>query len=266
MAFTPGTTTVRKNYTGLADMQVFAINPTKAELAEFGITYKDEINYFGEKDGVKSFKVDFWLKHDDPEIKTKVTFFLGSELAATKTGKIRYINDKGMNVAADSLDNLPTNKDGIVWFDKSTARQAYVGECELVDFIRNWLHISPTSEAKLEDFLKIVKGNVTELRNLIAVADGRKIQVLLYVKDGYQQVFTRNFERGGNKNRSRWDKQITEFMSYSGPIAYQNSYALKEFDEMNDAPSTEPVGGANPFADTAPSAEAIEKAKEDIPF
>ena len=51
-----------KRYTGIGNVNVLAINPTKAELAKLGREVEEEHVYVTEKDSVKSIRLSLYVK------------------------------------------------------------------------------------------------------------------------------------------------------------------------------------------------------------
>ncbi len=84
-----------KLYTGLANMKVVAINPTKAEMEAMGMKpQNDPIYLTQDQEGVKKLRLDFYLNHKTMNIRTKVSFFLEDKYRTDKDGKkAEWINN-----------------------------------------------------------------------------------------------------------------------------------------------------------------------------
>ena len=268
MAFAANTDNVSKVYTGLANMQVIAINPSKAEAEALGINLKEEPVYVGKTDdGTHKVSIDFWLRHTNPDFTQKVRFFLEARTLVTSTGKQRAINDLGQNTFTNDLTVLPLKSgSNETWFSTKGIRFAFVGECELIGFLRSWLSVGVDQESKLDSPEALFKGDVSELRKYLSQFPNAKVQVLLVEKNGYSNVYTKHFERGGNAGVTRWNKEITNGINSGYPVNIQGSLVLKEL-AISDSPSGAPAvpANSNPFATTTEE-PAVEAPKSDLPF
>lgn len=243
MAFNEGTELKpRKLYTGLGDVNVVTVNPTLAELQELGLNYKEEPVYTTVVEGVTKTRVDIWVLHPVVGLQ-KVAFFVADDSKASSSGNYLYINDYGTSSWAASPEALVEKN---TWFRKEGLRLAKSGEPELVDFIKNLLSVGKDSVAKIDNIDKIIKGDVSELKDVFERFKDRKVQVLFVVKQGsdgewYQNIYTRYFSRSGNKSVTYWAKHITG--TTSKPI-YQESFILQEFDTLKYSSPT-PSAGAS---------------------
>lgn len=210
-------------YTGLCDVKVVAINPTKEELNKFGVNIKEEPNYTSKnEDGQDKCRVDFWLHEEKHDIKTKVSFFIENKISiAATSGNMEFINDFGQSTWAKSVEDLQEEK--YKWFNNTTARPAIVGETGLISFIKSWLSIGNKEEAKIDEIVALAKGNMSEIKPLIKQFPNKKVQVLLYEKGGYQSVYNRCFGVAGNTKLDYWKNKIE-----GSNINYQKSFQLKE--------------------------------------
>lgn len=235
-----------KLYTGLHNMKVVAINPTKAKLEEMGYKPQNDPVYLTTEEKVKKLRLDFHLLGDSPEgekIMTKVAFFLENQHRVNRDGdKSEWINDFGRTAwsAQGDPDNPPT---GLTWFKSETARRSHVGEADLHLFLVNWLNIGPDDEAKMDNFLAIFEEDYSELQGLLAGNIDNEVRVLLTVRDSkYQSVYNKYFDRASNKRTNYWDSHVKNQTSngYAIKEDYQNSFALQEWAE----PATRPDTGA----------------------
>lgn len=245
-----------KLYTGLHNLKVVAINPTKSELEKMGYKPQNDPVYIGEEGNVKKLRLDFHLLGVAPNgdnIMTKVAFFLENQHRVNKDGtKSEFINDFGRTAwsADGDIENPPS---GLTWFKHETARRSYVGEADVHLFLVNWLNIGPEDEAKLESFLALFEEDYSELLGLLGGNSDNEIRVLLTVRDSkYQSVYNRYFDRASNKRTNYWDSHIKSQTA--------NGYALKE-DYSNSLHFQEWVETA-----TSPEAGAGAPKKEDDPF
>lgn len=254
MAFSPNSSDTAvvqesKLYTGLANVKVVAINPNKAQLEAMGYRPKEEPVYITVEEGVKKLRLDFFLTLGDPQLRTKLAFFLENRPRTNQDGtKAEWINNFG-RTAWGTPTEAPTT---LKWFDAATARPSKVGEADLHNFLINWLNINPKDEAKLDRFDALFNGDYSELRGLLAGAKDNEVRVLLGVRDGkYQAVYGRYFDRATNKRTTFWESHIksqTE-SGYAPKEDFQNSFVLQEWKEptvSQDKPEEEKTS-ADPF-------------------
>jgi len=199
-----------KLFTGLRNMKVVAINPTKAQLEALGYRPQNEPNYASMDGDTKKLRLDFFLQGvgetADEGVRTKIAFFLENKHRANQAGtKAEWINDLG-RTAWGTPDEAPSE---LKWFDAETARPCKIGEGDIHLFLINWLNISPQDEAKLDNFEKLFDGDYSELGGLLAANSDNEIRVLLTVRDGkYQSVYNRYFDRATNKRNTYWESHI----------------------------------------------------------
>lgn len=222
-----------KLYTGITNMTVVAINPSKAQIEALDLGYRpqNEPIYVTKENGVEKVRIDIYLVAKNKSVRTKVAFFLENshKINAAKT-KGEWINNFG-RTAWGSTEEAPKE---LKWFDEKTARAAKIGEADLYNFLINWLNINPNDEAKLENFDVLFTGNVSELRALLKEYPENEIRVLLTVKDGkYQSVYSRYFDRATNKRTNYWEAHIENQAKAGYPIKedFQNSLTFQEWKE-----------------------------------
>ena len=189
---------------GLFEAKVVAINPTieqfkdilNIELAEDS----KQADYLGEsKEGNTTLRVDVWLEEIKNSDRFKVSFFLEDKEKENKDGtKKQYINEIGSCSWAEDPNDLPT------WFKARDFRQAYVGEEDLYNFLRNWLSALDyrSAETVLQlEWKKLMKGNVKDLKDQIngewCGSIGCLATVITKDKDGevkeYQGIYNKAF-------------------------------------------------------------------------
>lgn len=213
-----------KLYTGLHNLKVVAINPTKAQLEEMGFKPQNDPVYLTTEGEVKKLRLDFHLQGAGLEgdtVKTKVAFFLENQYRTNKDGdKAEWINDFGRT--AWSLKGTPDEPPtGLNWFDHQTARRSHIGEADLHLFLVNWLNIGPDDEAKMDNFLAIFDEDYSELQGILSGNIENEVRVLLTVRDSkYQSVYNKYFDRASNKRMNYWDSHMKNQIS--------NGYAPKE--------------------------------------
>lgn len=246
MKVNPGTNFVKKIYTGLADAQVLAVNPTEEQIKVL-LNWKDaklSAPYCSVKDeGHKAVRIDIWYKLDNGTV-DKFSIFLEDKKAFSRANKMQVIDKFGNNTWAESFDTLPINSTtGTSFVKQEGIRQAYIGEVDLIEFIKAWLCIGREDAVEFDNFKAMFDGNVSELADLIkSYGTTKKVQLLLGEKNGYQAVFTKKFGRAGSKVIKGFETALS-----GSTFSYQNSFELKEFDPIKNTPSPAPVEDDLPF-------------------
>ena len=231
-------------YTGVVDCEVIMVNPTLTELNASGVNFNKEPEYISATpEGAKKIRLDFWVKPVVPEAGlNKISFFLEDVYKTSSKGNAQFINDFGSSTWGKDMEEALTRKDknGNSWFKEDGARQAKSGEVELIEFLKNFAAVQKIA---FEDINKIFNGNYTEIRELLNSRKGNKIQLLWYEKGGYQSIYNRYSQRGGNTRMTYWDgyrdKNKDNF-----DINYQNSWTFKPYtnvisiSQTGDTPAT----------------------------
>lgn len=236
----------KKLFTGLGDVSVEMVNPTLAELQAKGINFKEEPVYTSVADaGHKKVRLDIWVNNPIAGL-NKVVFFLEDFSKESSAGNKQYINDFGQSTWGKTEEDVMAR---LTWFNSKGIRLAKSGEPELVDFIKNLLSIGKDTEAGIDKISKLFDGDVSELKDIFAKFNDRKVQVLYIVKESsgewYQNIYARYFSRAGSKSTGYWNKHFAG--STSLPI-FQDSYLLKEFDPLTYAtPSVDKGAEADPW-------------------
>lgn len=261
MAFSAGKESTEsgefKRYIGVAPVKVLAVNPTKSEQEKlYNTTLDKDPEYVGNvnvngKD-VQNVRISFVVKTDEEkcgiDMTTNVTFFLqNAPRMGSQSGKYQIIDKYGRTAWATEEDikakQIPVYSNGKPANIDADYRQAYVGEEELTNFIKNYLNIpnvqkyvdgewklvdNPSEcEARLDKIADYFKGNFAELKSIISLQPNNKIKVMFGVRtseDGkeYQAVYTRMTLKNGVSDYSRLDKDLQE--------AKQNgAYSTTEF-------------------------------------
>lgn len=261
MAFSAGKESTEsgefKRYIGVAPVKVLAVNPTKSEQEKlYNTTLDKDPEYVGNvnvngKD-VQNVRISFVVKTDEEkcgiDMTTNVTFFLqNAPRMGSQSGKYQIIDKYGRTAWATEEDikakQIPVYSNGKPANIDADYRQAYVGEEELTNFIKNYLNIPNVQkyvdgewklvdnplecEARLDKIADYFKGNFAELKSIISLQPNNKIKVMFGVRtseDGkeYQAVYTRMTLKNGVSDYSRLDKDLQE--------AKQNgAYSTTEF-------------------------------------
>jgi len=245
-----------KLYTGLKNMKVVAINPTKEEMEALGYKPKNAPVYISVDGETKKLRLDFFLSGDDEQggtLRTKIAFFLENKHRVNQSGtKGEWINDAARTAWGTNTE-APTN---FAWFDATTARPCKIGEGDVHLFLINWLNVQPGDEAKLDNFDALFSGNYSELKKLLAANRNNEVKLLLTVREGkYQSAYTRYFDRATNKRTTYWESHIKKQSEEGYPPKedFSNSFTFQEWTEpsvMMDAggDSSDNVSGeSDPF-------------------
>ena len=166
----------RKNYVGIEQFSIVAVNPTTEEInAFYERTPKEdekEVEYVRDKDGVDQLMISLFLKGTQTNRIVKSTFFITDKVRTNKDGsKIQYINSTGESSWTDDIKNLP---DFFTHFqDKfkknlhdKPFRPALDGEADFYTFIKgamagvNYRDVETDIRFELK---KMLKGNFKEL-------------------------------------------------------------------------------------------------------
>ena len=253
-------------YTGVSNVNVVGVNPTKKELSEIlGKDIERDITYTGTDDlGNPTLRLDFWLRCNDKittgeevDSHVKLAIFISGEVVKDQTGnKTKYINNKLSTSYGTSPEALPS------WYDTSSIRECRKSEDQLLEFLSTLGRLDRRDEdfdANLKDYDAILKGDLSELKEIIEGTKENTIRVLLGVRvddeDGksYQRVYPNKFLYGGTGSVDRMSEAAES--QYGGcNLEYNNSMELQLF--SND--KTAETG-------TVDSATA-KKETDDLPF
>tara|TARA_R100001082_G_scaffold26388_1_gene13135 strand:- start:4256 stop:5017 length:762 start_codon:yes stop_codon:yes gene_type:complete len=177
-----------KNYSGISNFTVMAVNPTMQELHAMEIKVKQEPNYFLELNGEDYFKIAFWVKNED--LITRMEILMQNKTKVSKTGKTLWLNAIGQSTWSEEKPEYDW------WQQPETSRKAFGGEETLINFVKAWANVAPGDNVYFDTMDKIVQGDVTELKELVKALSSNQVRLLVGVKDGkYQQIYTRIFGR-----------------------------------------------------------------------
>lgn len=235
MAFEKGNeSTPNKLYTGLADVKVVAVNPTKEEAEKLGISMKADPVYTSVDDttGNRKVRIDIYVTSDKTSKIDKMAFFLEDAPRVSEKGNTQFINDFGDASFSESIEAIASNPK-MSWFKSDGIRPAFGGEADLIDFIKALLNIQKGSVAKLDNPKALFTGNVSEIAAIFKANPERKVQVLYTVRENdgnwYQGVYTKYFGRAGNTKTTYWQKHMDNLTTV---VNYQNSFAFQEFNPL----------------------------------
>lgn len=175
-----------KQYTGLVNWTVEAVNPTLGELKALGVeTDKDPV--YKTSDG--KIMLRFWLKMiKEPNLIQNVTFFLDKEQSVSKNGKKFFVDGKGNSSYAEKAEDAQ-------YLDQGSIFHSNRGIADLYKFIYNWFNLSGDQVVDI-NLASLTQGNVNELKNYIQIAKKRNeegkitgVKALLYVNEkGYSNI------------------------------------------------------------------------------
>lgn len=216
--------TESKQYVGVASSFVLAVNPTKAELEKiYGREIPNEPEYINPTKEVDNIRVDFIVKtdpvvNDGIEAINKVSFFLQNEPSYNKDKtKVQVIDEYG-NSTWGLVEDVKMNKKLLTTSGKEAKiapkyRMAFSGEADLVDFLKIYLNMDDVFDYKngswvmkegntddykfsLEHIKDYFKGNVSEIKEAVALMPKNKVKLLYGVrttdKGQFQSIISRN--------------------------------------------------------------------------
>jgi hypothetical protein len=274
-----------KRFIGVAPVSVIAVNPTLDELKK--IYNSDKIQkspeYIRETEvnGKKypQILIDFVVKSDAEkcgcDFTTRVGFFITNCFHYNKDNtKVEVINKYGettwIPVDVAKTGSIPENQK---WFE-GPYRPVYQGEEQLTQFIKAFLGIPVKSyknakgevveiekksdaECQFEDVQKFFKGDITEIKNAIAMAPDHKVKVMFGVKTAadnnqYQAAYTHMFLKNNinpDKSTHIYTKLDKDCVDRQAAGSYQNT-------EFSAAPVREYDVTATDFKGDYPEGEA----------
>lgn len=259
-----------KRYVGVAPVQIVAINPTKTELESiYNTTLEKEPEYLGsmERNGknVPHIRIDFIVKTNPEksngiEMTTKMAFFVRKAFMTNKDNtKVKVIDKYGRTawVTQDEFKNklVPQYANGPARID-SGYRALYMGEEELLKFVKNYLGINDVDEyvdgtwrmranpqdyeAGFNDIEKWFGGDISEIKSAIAMMPNNYVKVLFGVRhtdEGreYQDVFIRETLKYNARKNTPIERALKEAKDNG---AYPNSdFEVCDLKEYNPTPT-----------------------------
>ena len=84
-------------YTGITNVKVVAINPTKEEKEALGLSSQTDPTYISTmEDGTKKVRIDFYVEDAVKNMRSKIAFFLEDKSRTSRDGgKTEWINNFG---------------------------------------------------------------------------------------------------------------------------------------------------------------------------
>lgn len=257
-----------KKYIGVASFRVLGVNPTKEQLAQFYETSYDKDPVYlstktdNEGNSYKQIRISFMVQADPqkdvPEemskaytanealtepFKSTLSFFLDNRYFYNKDKtKVKVIDKYGRTawVPVEQAKNhqIPVYSNGPARIDKDY-KPLYHGEEELVQFIINYLNVTPIDsynsntgewitnahpedcEATLEHIQDYFKGDISELKEICGYIPSNLVKICAGVQtndDGRQ--FTTLYNgvtlRNGSKSYTRLKNAIEDRKSNGG--------------------------------------------------
>lgn len=313
-----------KNYVGVGSFRVISANPTKAEMEKFfGRSFDKEPEYFKDmvdsQDNNKPYKqvrVTYLIQADpaediDPKnkasreanaaltepFKTSVSFFIDSRYCFNREkSKVKVIDKYGRTawVTVEQCKNhqIPVYSNGPAKLDPDY-RPAYRGEEELLQFVVNYLNVTPLDtynrntgtwmtnphpedcEQGLYKIKEYFTGNVSELKEHCGYMPDNRLKLLVGVRTDdrgrqFSTVYTRMTLRNGAQSYTKLKDDIDGNAQYlqgtvftdtaDGSITNIHEYQenVKETN-LNNAPTA----SDDPFAQAA---ALPENDANDLPF
>lgn len=255
------TENVFKNYIGIAPVTVLGVNPSLEELKKLynneNLTkepeYVSEVESGEDKHIVKNVRIDFIVKTvadkcNGIDLTSKVSIYLRNESMSNKDmTKFKIVDKYGRFGWATKEEivakSIPQYKNGPANID-ADYRQAFVGEEELTNFIRDYLNIpSPTNyvnnewvpntkykpeecECRLTEIGKYFNNDFKELEEIVKLQPNNRIKVMFGVntRDGkqYQTAYSQMFLKSNTTTYTKISDDLQRRKA-------KGSYATTEF-------------------------------------
>lgn len=240
-------------YTGVVKANIVVFNPTKDGLIALGRNVDKEQEYkttLSEKEYSKLVpyirgQATYIDKNGDKQTYNgleKLEFLISNREDVASTGSKKIINSLGQNSYSKDIDTLKANPKMTKWFSMDGIRYAYEGEGYVIDMIKAWLKVGRDNKCSIDNWSKIVNGDVSELKQYVENFKQMSINVLYCVqesiKDGktnyYQKIYNRFFTNGDDISTAQW---VKHFENGQSKINYQNSFDFQIFNPKADAPT-----------------------------
>lgn len=242
-----------KRYIGVAPVFIKAINPNKKEHEElFNTTLEEAPSYVDTKEdqngtSYKNARIQLVFQPDAEKIGfemplvTMAMFLQDRPRVGATSGRTQVIDKYGRTAwvtdAELATHAIPVYSNGPADIDKDY-RPAYVGEEELMEFVKAYLCIPSVTmwdanlrkmvpntkvkpeecECRFDNLDKLFKGDFSEIKDALGFQPTNKVKILLGVRTDtesgrlYQAVYTKRFLRNSSTNLSSLDKEIQEMI------------------------------------------------------
>lgn len=279
-----------KRYIGVAPVFIKAVNPDKKEHeALFNTTLDEAPKYVGsveDNDGntIPNARIQIVFAPDTEKIGfvmplvTMALFLQNRPRVGANSGKTQVIDKYGRTAWATAEElaahAIPVYANGPADIDKDY-RPAYVGEEELMEFVKAYLCIPSVTmwdaenrkmvpntkvkpeecECRFDNLDKIFKGDFSEIKDALGFQPTNKVKVLLGVRTDvesgklFQAVYTRKFLRNSSTNFNSLDKEIQEMIKNAAENGrvLNTEYEVVPVHEYSVAPTTfAPANGGAP--------------------
>ena len=284
-----------RRYVGVGTVGVLGVNPSQMELGKMlGRQGDKEPEYVGtcviDGKDVRWARVDIIVRAEGAdnngiEMTTKLGFFLRKEFRFSRDRQKTQVIDKYGQTAWVTREQLqaheiPVYSNGMPANLDKDYRPCYIGEEMLTAFIKTYLGIrerrflepggNPDEcECRLDSIERYFSGDVTELRDAIAMRPRNKVKVLFGARESadgriYQDFFDRAFLRPFQTDYSWLGKELKRVMDAGVyPNVVFEACPLKEhvveatdLSKPAELPFGDPFGEAakvtNPWDDNAP--------------
>jgi hypothetical protein len=275
-----------KRYTGIGNVNVLAVNPTKAELAKLGREVDEEPVYVTEKDGVKTIRVTLYVKPIEIEEILTISFFIRNQRFASKDkGTFQVVDSYGRTawVTEEQFKNhdIPVYSNGNTASIANNYRPAFSGEDNFTQFVKTYLGIpnltayvdgqwvpnpkvTPADcEVRFDHVDRWFNNDIKEAKDAFAYQPNNTIQVLFGVRTDdqnreFQTFFIDKFFRGSKTTDGK----------------YQSEGFAKELDKISTNPATSgryantefTFGPLKEYSPTATNFEVEETSTSDNPW
>lgn len=251
---------VKMKYTGLANMSVVAVSPTKAVLETFGFTPEKDPAYVTEetieKNGknvvIKTARFNFILRLDidgvDDGVIIQHSIFLKGVIRKSKDEKKIEIIDKFGKSAYVTPEEFKSRNIPFEWIDANSISPALEGQVELITFMRTLAgylkedtmvlnDLSPGGDFK--NLFKPDDSGFKEIKSDVKECADNKVKFLLGVRttdDGkvYQDVFPYAIGRPFAKTEY-FHRELTK-IAYSGS-KFMDTRFFGKIDFTKDKPN-----------------------------
>lgn len=273
-----------KRYIGVGSSFILGVNPKKEELEKmYERTIENEPEYTGtqESDGkqIPYIRLDFITAVDPAvsngiDMKSKLVFFLRKEARYNRDKtKVQVIDKYGRTCWVNTEDAknhvIPQYSNGPANIDKDY-RPCYVGEEDLTNFLKAYLCIDSVMdykngtwelkanpedyECRLEHIADYFSGNVSEIKNLVAMMPKNKVKLLYGVRTNdegkqYQAIYTQMVLRNGSTKFDRLAKDVAErkeagaYPTTEFEVCELKEYTVAATDLSHSAPVEDPFAG-----------------------
>lgn len=276
-----------KRYIGIGNVNVLAVNPTKAELAKLGREVEEEPVYVTEKDGVKTIRITLYVKPIEIDEILIMSFFVRNQRFASRDkGTFQVIDSYGRTawVTEEQLKNhdIPVSSNGNTISIANNYRPAFSGEDSFTQFVKAYLGIpnltvyingqwvpnpkaTPADcEVRFDHIDRWFNDDIKEIKDAFAYQPGNTAQVLFGMRTDdqnrqFQTFFSEKFYKG---------------MKVIDQSRYQADGFSKELDKVNSNPATSgryantefTFGPLKEYSPTATNFEAEETSTSDNPW